>query len=490
MKRRAKIVATLGPASAAEPTLGQLLDAGVDVVRLNLSHGTQDAHRQVIQRVRQLAAARGLFVPILIDLMGPRFRLGTLPAPRTLRSGETVRLGASAAGVDLPVEEPEFLTHLRPGERLLIDNGLIELEILESSPGMVTARVLSGGTAATRKGINLPDTELPFVITEKDQSDIAFAVSEAVDYLAVSFVGGPDDLHGVRAVVAAAGGDIPLIAKLERATVLRRLEATVQAADAVMVARGDLGVEVPLPEVPVLQKRIIAAGRQHGKPVIVATQMLESMMEHPRPTRAEATDVANAVLDGADALMLSGETAAGAYPERAVLTMNEIICVTEAYRPPQLQPPLPDGMGIAVDPLLPKLPTVDVGSDLGFAIPDVVAAAAVYAARRLPVRHIVAFSQSGFTAHMIARYRPQPEILVFTPDPKVAHRVQLVWGSRPLLMDGEVRHHDEVVAVVDQMLRAAELVQPGDCIIILMGDPIGQRSLTNLMRIHRVRPVT
>jgi len=464
MERRAKIVATLGPASADPAVLERLLAAGVDVVRLNLSHGSHDVHRRLIEGVRRWEAAHQRFVPVIVDLMGPRFRLGEIPGQRVLAEGEELTLGE---GADLPVEDPSFLAHLQPGERLLVDNGLIELRILERGPGRVRAKVLSGGPVSTRKGLNLPDTDLPFTITDKDREDIAFAVRERVDYLAVSFVGGPGDLGAVREVVEGAGGDVPLVAKLERAKVISQLEATVAAADAVMVARGDLGVEVPLYQVPVLQKRILDCGRRHGKPVIVATQMLESMIEHPRPTRAEASDVANAVFDGADALMLSGETAAGAHPVAAVRTMAEVIVEAEAYR-------LPSG--------------VDEGAASASEAAEVVVAAAVHAVERLDVRQLVAFSQGGFTARALARYRPRTPIQVFTPDPSVARRIQLVWGTRPVLMDHEVHHHDEVVRVVDRMLSEAGLVRADDLIVILMGDPIHERPLTNLMRVHRVRP--
>ncbi len=486
MDRRAKIVATLGPASSGEDVLARLLAAGVDVVRLNMSHGTRDEHRVVIRRLRALTQASGRFVPVIVDLMGPRFRLAEIAGgPRQLEVGERVRLGRPGAETDLPVESPEFLSRVRPGERVLIDNGMVEIEVLEAEGDAVSARVVYGGPVSTRKGINLPDTDLPFTISEKDRGDVAFAVAEGADFLAVSFVGGPEDLDAVRAVLAEIGGMLPLVAKLERAAPLSRLEETVEAADAVMVARGDLGVEMPVHDVPVLQKKIIAAGRRVGKPVIVATQMLESMMTQPRPTRAEASDCANAVFDGADALMLSGETAAGAYPVPAVATMAGIIREAEAYRPPSL--------GDFGDRPPPLLPGVQEQAYLGLErerhleIPDVVSAAAVYATHGLDVRRLVAFSQGGFTARMIARYRPRTPITVFTRDVGVARRVQLVWGARPLLMDVEVRHHDEVVSLVDRLLIEADLAQPGDLILILMGVPIGEKPLTNLMRVHRVR---
>ncbi|HEX9732123.1 MAG TPA: pyruvate kinase, partial [Thermoanaerobaculia bacterium] len=477
-----KIVATLGPASAGEDVIARLFDAGVDVVRLNLSHGSHDDHRRMIRTVRRVARAQQRFVPVIVDLMGPRYRLGQLSGVRTLAAGEEVSLGE---GADLPVEDPEFLRHLRPGERMLVDNGLVELEVLEIDERRVRTRVRHGGPVSTRKGINLPDTDLPFTISDKDRADVALAVAEGADYVAVSFVGGPEDLRAVREVVRGAGGLLPLVAKLERAKAMENLLETVREADAVMVARGDLGVEVPLHQVPVWQKKIIGAGRRYGKPVIVATQMLESMTQHPRPTRAESSDVANAVFDGADALMLSGETAAGAYPVEAVRTMAEIIVHAESY---EASRPAPEGRGAARQPLAPGPPEIRQLSerDVHLEIPEVVSATAVRAAGWLAARRIVAFSQGGFTARMIARYRPRPPITVFTPDPGVARRLQLVWGARPLLME-QVHHHDEVVRVVDRLLLDSGLAAPGDTLVILMGDPIDQRPLTNLMRIHRVR---
>lgn len=486
MHRRVKIVATIGPASRDRAVLARLFDAGLDVVRLNLSHGTHENHRAIIRTVRALSEEHGRFVPVIADLMGPRYRLGQIEdGPRFLEGGKTVLLGAAGDDVDLPVENAELLDHLRRGERVLIDNGLVELAIRGRSGERVTAQVISGGPVATRKGINLPDTDLPFTISDKDLEDIAFAVAEGTDYIAVSFVGGPHDLEAIRAVVRGVGGVLPLIAKLERAKVIDRLEETIAAADAVMVARGDLGVEVPIQRVPVLQKRIVEIGRVLGKPVIVATQMLESMMEHPRPTRAEATDVANAVFDGTDAIMLSGETAAGRFPVETVSTMSEIIKSAEAYRLPGDDHDL--GRTIPLAPGAAEKLRLNTSRDNHLEIPDTVAAAAVFAADRLQVRHIVAFSQGGFTARMIARYRPRPPIVVFTNDPRTARRAQLVWGVHPFLMDSDVNHHDEVVNAVDRMLTDRGLADPGDVIMILMGDPIAERPLTNLIRVHRVR---
>jgi pyruvate kinase len=487
LDRRAKIMATLGPASQELEVIRALFRAGLDVVRLNLSPGTHEWHRETIRRVRTVADEERRYVPVVLDLMGPRYRLGVFEGRPHLETGSRVRLSLEDTGepseaseiVDLPVERG-VLEHLRPGERLLIDNGLVELRVETQEPRAVTARVETGGYVSSRKGLNLPDSQLPFTISEKDDADIRFAVEEDVDYLAASYVGAASHVQSIRQRVQEAGGDLPLVAKLERSAAVEDLEDIVAASDALMVARGDLGVEVPLPRVPVLQKQIIDTGRRAGRPVIVATQMLESMIEQPRPTRAEATDVANAVFDGADALMLSGETAAGHHPVAAVETMARIMREAEGY-------PAGRRAGL-LDGLEEKRTegTDHLASPEDFEIPDLVATAAVHVAARPQVRWVVAFSQGGFTARLIARHRPDSPILVFTTDDRVARKIQLVWGVRPHHMQAEVVHHDEVVELVERELLARELAQPGEVIVILMGDPIPAKPLTNLMRLHRI----
>ena len=500
MERRAKIVATLGPATADERMLDRLLAAGADVLRFNLSHGTQESHRRTLRLVRKVAKDRGLQIPVLLDLMGPRYRLGEIVGgPRALRSGQRVTLGEPSDRIDLPVDDPDFLHHLRVGERVLIDNGLVELAITGKRGGVVAARVIHGGAVSTRKGINLPDSKLPFTVSEKDASDLAFAVAERADYIAASYVGRARDLEAIRAIVALHGAPIPLVAKLERAAAIEHIEEIVAAADAVMVARGDLGVEVPLHQVPVLQKRIIAAGRRLGRPAITATQMLESMMVQPRPTRAETSDVANAVFDGADALMLSGETAAGKYPTESVKTMAKIIVEAEQYKLKTFlsgevprDPALPAGRFPAPAPRTlerSQAPESDAtaGIDGAIEIADVIAAAAVHAASKLDGSRIVAFSQGGFTARRLARYRPVVPTFVLTTDAQVARRIQLLWGMRPIHLARDVQHREDLIEIVERELLERRDVRPGECLILLMGFPIRQKALTNLLRIHRVR---
>jgi pyruvate kinase len=390
-------------------------------------------------------------------------------------------------GPDLPVDDPELLDHLRPGQRVLVDNGLVELRVDAVAEGRVTTSVVNGGDVSTRKGINIPDSNPPFAISEKDRADIALAVAEGVDYLAASYVGTAEDVATIREAITAAGGSLPIIAKLERGRAVENLEAIAEAADALMVARGDLGVEVPLHQVPVLQKRIIAAGRRFGKPVVVATQMLESMMQQPRPTRAEASDVANAVFDGADALMLSGETASGKHAVRSVETMERIIREAEAYSVQTLGANAGAEEGRTPPPPPGSREVEGTASGKALETADVVAAAAVFAARHLAARQIVAFSQGGFTARIIARYRPAATIWAFTSDPAIARRSQLLWGVRPrLVVTDDVEHLDQVVGLVEQDLRSAGLAEPGERIVILMGDPIRERPLTNLLRVHQL----
>lgn len=489
--RRAKIVATLGPVSADVEVLRQLLRAGVDVVRLNLSHGSRKDHHGLMRLVRRVAREEDRLVPIIADLMGPRFRLGSLPDEgRHLEEGEQVTLGAAATGAEVPIDDTRLLTHLRPGERVLIDNGLVELEVGQRQGKKLRAKVTNGGLIATRKGVNLPDTALPFIISTKDREDIRLAVSEGVDYIAASYVGTAEDVESVRQEVHRAGGDQLLVAKLERALAVEHLEEIVATADASMVARGDLGVEVPLDTVPVLQKRIVDAGRRLSKPIIVATQMLESMMEHPRPSRAESSDIANAVFEGADALMLSGETAAGHYPVQAVETMARIILQAEGYETSHHQ--ALRNLAGGVDRTAVELfrTAVDVaasrGAEMSTEIPDAVAEAAVLTARRLGARCIVPFSQSGFSARLVARFRPSNPIAVCTNSIQTARRVQLIWGTRPLFVGEDFAHDDQLVESLERQLLAAGLVERGDRIVILMGAPFRERPRTNLMRVHEV----
>lgn len=490
MERRAKIVATVGPATRSEKNLRRLLKAGVDVVRINLSHGTSDEHRRSVKRIRALAAELERPIAVMLDLMGPRFRLGRIEGEMSLKRRATVTMGAEGNDADLPLDDASFLNHMRRGERLLIADGRIELEILSKHGKRADAKVVFGGNVTSRKGINLPDTNIPFTISEKDRRDLALADELKADWIAASYVGRAHDLDALRRAMARGGEVLPLIAKLERARAVEHLEEIVAAADAVMVARGDLGVELPLDRVPVLQKRIIDAARRQGKAVIVATQMLESMISQPRPTRAESSDVANAVFDGADALMLSGETAIGQHPVATVKTMDAIIRRAEAYvRERNSLPGAPAPLPFEpLKPLAIEREEADEAIDRReLDIPGAVAAAAVEAARHLGAKQIVALSQGGFTARLVARYRPQSPFTVFTIGEATARRIQLLWGVRPLTIASSVRSHDEIVHLIDRRLRAMGMVHAGDLVVLLMGDPIPERPLTNLIRAYRIR---
>ncbi|MEM9293611.1 MAG: pyruvate kinase [Acidobacteriota bacterium] len=484
MDRKAKIMATLGPASNDLDSIKALIEAGVNIVRFNLSHGTHDSHRKTYELVRQASTELKRLVPVVFDLMGPRYRIGTSLEQVSLQRDQEVLL-SEGEDADLPIDSPGLMRHLRSGERVLIDNGMVELQVDGPYRDGVLARVIHGGVVTARKGINLPDSVLPFHISVKDREDIAFAIELGVDFIGASYVGQADHLERLRGVMEASGGELPLIAKLERAAAVEnpeQLASIVDAADAVMVARGDLGVEVPLDQVPVLQKRIVEVGRRSGTPVIVATQMLESMTEQPRPTRAEVSDVANAVFDGADALMLSGETAVGKHPIEAVRTMDRTIRQAESYRGERAR------QRQEVFGLSGAKPGIDEESQTGpIDIPDAVSSAAAHVASLLQIHRIVAVTQGGFTARLLARYRPAVPVLVFTPDLAVARRVQLLWGIQPFILNHHVEHHDEVVELVDSELIQRGLAAPGEVVILLMGDPIRDRPRTNLMRVHRVR---
>lgn len=470
--RRAKVMATLGPASDTREVIGALMDAGVDLVRLNLSHGTHAEQRETIHRVRELARERQRHVAVLLDLMGPRYRVGDIGAGgMTLARGETIALGGTdGAPRRLPLARAEIVSYLEPGERVLIDGGMVELVVEERVADAAVARVVRGGTVTSHKGINLPETELPFEITEKDRGDIRFAIEMDVDFIGVSYVAAPADLAAVGDEVARAGGSIPLIAKIERAAAVAAIEQIVAASHAVMVARGDLGVEVPFERVPVIQKRILAAGRAAATPVIVATDMLASMITNAQPTRAEVSDVANAVFDGADVLMLSGETAIGAYPREAVEAMVRTIVEAERLE--------------ATPADVARLPTSSADPTRATDAPDALAAAAARAAQLLDVRRIVVFTQSGDTARLVARYRPTVPIAAFTVGDRVARQLQVVWGVSPGLVGAPASHEAAVQLIDRELLRQGE--RPGSLVILLMGAPIEERPRTNLLRIHRI----
>jgi pyruvate kinase len=470
--RRTKIVCTIGPASHAPETLRQLIDAGMDVARLNFSHGTHAEHAQVIADLRAIAADLGRPVAILQDLQGPKIRTGELRGhqPVTLADGATFTITSQdmtgdASGVcttyaDLPND-------VQPGDRILLADGLIELRVVGVAPPEVTCQVVHGGELAEHQGINLPGVSVSApALTEKDRDDLRFGVAQGVDYIALSFVRRPEDLTAARQAIfeASAPGTapIPLIAKLEKPEAIERLDEILAASDGVMVARGDLGVELPLEQVPGLQKRIIRAANRLRLPVITATQMLESMITNARPTRAEVSDVANAILDGTDAVMLSGETAAGRFPVETVRVMARIAAETEAS-------------GTTAHPVAEEAVTAA----------QAISEAARTLADAARVRYIVVFTRSGSTAHLISKERPGVPIIAFTPDPAVARCLNLWWGVSPQptnLMETT----EALITWVDLQLQVQGLAQRGDTIVILGGMPVARQMKTNFIKLHRV----
>jgi pyruvate kinase len=466
---RAKIVATLGPASSTPEVIRALVDAGADVFRLNFSHGSHAEHRARHDMIRGIEQETGRPIGILADLQGPKLRVGRLAAgPMKLAVGDIVRfdLDPEPGGPNrVPLPHPEVFAALAPGVELLIDDGKVRLEVESAGPAQATARVVVGGTLSDRKGVSVVGAVLPVsALTEKDRVDLAFAVELGVDWIALSFVQRPEDLDEVREL---AGLPVFLVAKLEKPAAVERLDEIVARSDAVMVARGDLGVEMAPEKVPTIQRQIIRACRVAGKPVIVATQMLESMIEAPTPTRAEASDVATAVYAGADAVMLSAESAAGKFPVEAVRMMDSIIAEVEAdphYRK-------------ATDAALP---------DPEASIADVICHAVRQAAAVLPIKAIVTYTTSGFTAVRAARERPAAPILGLTPDVRVARRVALVWGTYPVRTP-EAERVAEIVEFAGRVVTAQQLAGPGEIIAIVAGMPFGAAGTkTNLLRIERL----
>ncbi len=463
-RRRTKIVATLGPATRDEQVLAQLLEAGMDVARINLSHGGTDEHAAAIAAVRRLAAERAVPLAVLIDLPGPKLRLGDLPRPLAVSAGQTLTLGAPPAG-QIPVNFPELLPCFTPGELVLIDDGAVALRVSAVTAAAVTLEVLNDGVVASRKGVNLPDTRLPAgALTDADREFLAWGLQQDVDYVALSFVRSADDVRELKGLIAAAGGDQLVIAKIEKREALDAYQEIIAAADGVMVARGDLGVEVDPATVPIWQKRIIHAAVVAGKPVITATQMLQSMIDAPRPTRAEASDVANAIYDATGAVMLSGETAVGSYPVEAVRTMDRIALAVEedverAGRAPQ--------------------PWTEARSGVSTAISH----GACEVAHRVGAAAIVTATFSGATARAVARSLPAQPIVAVSPNQRVVNQLALCWGVCPLL--GEHRgSFEEVASEANDLVLSGGFGRPGEVAVITAGLQTNQSGKTNLIKAH------
>jgi pyruvate kinase len=465
--RHSKIVCTIGPASKSRRVVEKLLRAGMDVARLNFSHGTHEEHAANIALLRVAALEQGKTISILADLQGPKIRTGALAGsqPVYLSAGQqfvitTARILGDSTRVNTTFTPLPREVH--KGDRILLSDGLIELRVTQVRGREVICKVVNGGALGENKGINLPGIRLRVpALTPKDKEDLKFALKHDADYIAVSFVRRPEDVLQAKTLIRKAGKDTPVIAKLEKPEAIENLDAILRAADGVMVARGDLGVEMRPERVPVVQKTIIARAREFRRPVITATQMLESMTGNPRPTRAEASDVANAIFDGSDAVMLSAETASGKYPVDAVEMMARIIEEAEKS--------------------ITEFPRPSMQEQLK--VPETVAELVCHASRELHMKLIAVFTHSGFTARLVSRYRPLVPIIAFSPEAATRRRMALIWGVMPAEIKN-LHKIDSLAAISEKRLLEEKLVRKGDVIGIVAGTPMGIRGTTNFMKFH------
>jgi len=468
MSRRAKIVCTLGPASSSREQVAGLVAAGLDVARLNMSHGTQADHLRAYQSVRAASDEAGRSVGVLVDLQGPKIRLGTFAAgPAVLRAGQEFTITADDVpgdSVEASTTYPGLSADVGPGDQILVDDGRVVLEVVTARGRRVVTRVLVGGVVSDHKGLNVPGVKLNVpALGPKDEQDLRWALGLRADMIALSFVQGPEDAAPVRAIMGQLGAGVPLIAKIEKPQAVDALPEVIEAFDGLMVARGDLGVELPLEQVPMAQKRMINLAKDKAKPVIVATQMLESMISAPRPTRAEASDVANAVLDGADALMLSAETGVGSYPVQTVATMARIIVEAEHECLHALSS-------------LARVPTTTGGA---------IARAAAEVGAIVNATALVAFTMSGETARRLTSYRSPIPLLAFTPEPATRSQLALTWGVETFIVP-PARHTDDMVRQVETALLDVGRCVKGDKVVIVAGSPPGTTGKTNALRVHRI----
>ncbi len=450
---RTKIIATLGPATADRPRLVELLGAGVDVCRLNFSHGTLDDHGRMLELVRSVAAERGQPVAVMGDLCGPKIRLGRFPAgPAALRTGQTVRIvrGDEDCSTErLTVTYPTFVDEVDVGHRVYIDDGLVRLVVTERRGGELICQCVTGGAVSSRKGVNLPDTPLSApALTEKDHVDLAWAIKHELDYVALSFVRSPEDLYELKRTIKQRGSDVPVVIKIEKPEALNHLDELIAHADGVLVARGDLGIETDLCRVPLVQKDIVARCQAAGVPVIVATQMLQSMVSSPLPTRAEVSDVANAIFDRADAVMLSGETAVGQFPVPAVDMMNRIAKNTESY--------------LATRPPCER----SVSAGVRYRPTAAAAHAAVQAARDLGARLVAVWSATGATVRLVAQHRLPMIVLGLSYDERVCRRMNLLFGVVPVRVE-PLDNPAAMAAALDRVVLERGLASAGDLIVVV-----------------------
>jgi pyruvate kinase len=465
--RHSKIVCTIGPACRSPRMIDRLLRAGMDVARLNFSHGSHADHAESIAMLRSAATHLHKPIAILADLQGPKIRTGALAgtAPVILRTGQKFVITTARVLGDSTRVSTVFTPlprEVHRGDRILLSDGLIELRVEQVRGREVICEVVNGGALGEHKGINLPGIKLRVpALTPKDREDLLFALKHGANYIAVSFVRRPEDVVLAKTLVRRAGKDTPVIAKLEKPEAIENLDAILRVADGVMVARGDLGVEMNPERVPVVQKTIINRAREFRRPVITATQMLESMTENPRPTRAEASDVANAIFDGSDAVMLSAETATGKYPVEAVSMMARIIEEAESSITEFARPAPQERLKVA----------------------ETVAELVCHASRELHMKLIAVFTHSGFTARLISRYRPLVPIIAFSPEEETRRRMALIWGVQPQRIS-DVRKVNGLAAVAEKRLVEERLVRKGDVIGIVAGTPMGIRGTTNFMKFH------
>ncbi|SMQ66732.1 pyruvate kinase [Plantibacter sp. VKM Ac-1784] len=469
--RRAKIVATLGPAVSSYENIRAIIDAGVDVTRMNLSHGSYDVHDAIYANVRKATEDSGRAVAVLVDLQGPKIRLGKFEGgPYDLAVGDIFKITIEDILGTKEISSTTFKglpQDVKPGDFLLIDDGKVKVEVVEADDTVVTTRVIVAGPVSNNKGINLPGVAVNVpALSEKDEADLRWGLRLGADLIALSFVRDAADIDRVHEIMAEEGRKVPVIAKIEKPQAVENLESIVEAFDAIMVARGDLGVELPLEAVPIVQKRAVELARRMAKPVIVATQMLESMISSPIPTRAETSDVANAVLDGADAVMLSGETSVGAYPVITVQTMARIVESTEIH-------------GLDRVPPLGTKPRTQAGA---------ITLAAVEVADFVEAKFLCVFTESGESVRRMARLRNRIPILAFTPDPAIRRRMALNWGVESFVVE-RVTHTDQMVAQVDEVLVATGKAAVGEPVIIISGSPPGIPGTTNDIRVHKVGDV-
>ncbi len=468
--RRAKIICTIGPACCTEAAMRDLLRLGMDIARLNFSHGTHEDHTHNIHRLRRAAEREGRTVCILQDLQGPKIRTGPLERhePVLLKTGTIVTITPQdipGTATRISTTFPDLARELTAGARILLSDGLIELRVRGVRGRDVLCDVINGGMLGEHKGINLPGIALSIpALTEKDRKDLEFGLSHGVDAVALSFVRTAADVNMVKQIISSHGSDVPVIAKLEKPQAIDHLEEILEAADGVMVARGDLGVEMAPEKVPVIQKHVIRRASEWRKPVITATQMLESMIENPRPTRAEASDVANAVFDGSDAVMLSAETASGQYPRESVSIMSRIVVEAESN-------------------------TNDFqfrrrSEHRGLSVAETICESIAHAAEDLPMGAIAVFTETGNTARMISKYRPKAAIYAFTHLAPVVHRMNLYWGVHPISCR-QARSAEQMVSMAEQDLVRRGLLKPGDVLGVVAGTRQASGS-TNLMRLHVV----